>query len=129
MIAAVLFIASAAALGQFALYYWRAVLAGIASQPLSERMIEAAGIGSDVVEAADFTAMINLHDVTPGLREHNEGLRLVRVYYRAVKALSRIPQMAEWANREMTTCARYVAVLLDRRLTANLECAAEIRSL
>lgn len=129
MIPIVLLIASGGALCQFALYYWRAVLAGVASQPLSDRMIEAAGIGSDTLVAADFSAMMNLHDMTPGLREHNEGLRLVRFYYKALKAISRLPQAAEWANREMTTCSRYVAVLLDRRLTANLECAAEIRSI
>ncbi len=128
MIAAVLFIISAVALGQFGLYYWRAVLAGVAAQPLSERMREAVGIAG-AVGAGDFGTMMNLHDLTPGLREHNEGLRAVRVYYRTLKSISRIPQAAEWANREMTTCACYVAVLLDRRLTANLECAAEIRSL
>jgi len=128
MIAAVLFIVSAVALGQFGLYYWRAVLAGVAAQPLSERMREAAGIPAEGVGAGDFAAMMNLHDVTPGLREHNEGLRAVRVYYNALKAMSRLPQAAAWANREMTTCARYAAVVLDQRLTANLECAAEIRS-
>jgi hypothetical protein len=134
MIAAILFAASAAALGQFALYYWRAVLAGVAAQPLSERMIEAAGIGTDAVGAGDFAAMMNLHDMTPGLREHNEGLRLVRLYYGTLKGLQRLsggrlPNVAGWMNREMATCSRYVAVLLDRRLTANLECAAELRSL
>lgn len=129
MIAVILFTVSAIALGQFALYYWRAVLAGVASQPLSERMKEAAGIDCEALGSADFGVMMKLHDMTPGLREHNEGLRAVRLYYNALKKMSRIPQAADWANQEMISCARYAAVVLDRRLTANLECAAEIRSL
>jgi hypothetical protein len=134
VIATILFVASIAALGQFALYYWRAVLAGVAAQPLSERMIEASGLAADTVGPADWGAIMNIHDMTPGLREHNEGLRLVRLYYGALKGLnglasSRLPNVAGWVNREMETCSRYVAVLLDRRLTANLECAAELRSL
>jgi hypothetical protein len=129
MIAVVLFTVSAIALGQFALYYWRAVLAGVASQPLSERLKEASGIDCEALGSEDFGVMMKLHDLTPGLREHNEGLRTVRLYYNALKTMSRIPRVADWANREMTTCARYAAVVLDRRLTANMECAAEIRSI
>lgn len=134
MVAAVLLIVSAVALGQFALYYWRAVLAGIASQPLSERINDAAGINCHAIGPADFATMMNLHDLTPGLREHREGLRTVRVYYAGLESLARFsglrfPRLADWANREMTTCSRYAAVLLDRRLAANLACAAEIRSL
>jgi len=134
MIAAVLMIASLVALSQFALYYWRAVLAGVASQALSERMVEAVGVSHESVRPADFRKLMNLHDLTPGLREHNEGLRLVRAYYSLVNALNHklgagLPQFAVWANREMTTCARYAAVVLDRRLTSNLECVAEIHTL
>jgi hypothetical protein len=134
MVAAVLFIASVVALGQFALYYWRAVLAGIASQPLSERIREAAGIDCDAIGPTDFAAVIHLNDLTPGLREQKDGLRAVRVYYRALETLGRLsglrfPQVAGWVNREMTTCSRYAAVMLDRRLAANVACAAEIRSI
>src|SRR3989442_11129339 len=37
---------SITALAQFALYYWRAVLAGVAAQPLSERTPAAAGLNN-----------------------------------------------------------------------------------
>src|SRR2546425_5208889 len=42
---------SITALAQFALYYWRAVLAGVAAQPASERTLAAAGLNSGGVPA------------------------------------------------------------------------------
>src|SRR2546425_6688683 len=42
---------SITALAQFALYYWRAVLAGVAAQPVSERTLAAAGLHSRGVTA------------------------------------------------------------------------------
>ncbi len=128
MIAAILFAISVAALGQFALYYWRAVLAGVAAQPLSDRVRMAAGLASESVDAADFQTVVRLHELTPGLKDDNGGLGLVRVYYSAVKALGRLPALAAWSQREMATCSRYVAVLVDQRLEHILACAAEVRS-
>jgi hypothetical protein len=127
MIPAVLFIVSVVALGQFALYYWRSVLAGVASQPISERVRDAVG-------AADFGTLMKLHDRTPSPRESDGELQTVQVYYTAMEALNRLvgarfPQLAAWTNREMATCRRYVAVMVDRRLAAYLQCAAETRSL
>ena len=40
MFAAMLFAISIVALSQFAAYYWRAMLAGAAAQPVSERVLE-----------------------------------------------------------------------------------------
>ena len=39
MIAALLLVISMAALAQFGLYYWRAIVAGIAAQPVSGRLL------------------------------------------------------------------------------------------
>ncbi len=133
MVAAILLAISAAALGQFALYYWRSVVAGVAAQPLSERVRAAARLASPSVGAADFETVISLHDVTPGLQDASSALRVVRAYYNVVELIGRLaklgfPVLAAWSQREMTTCSRYVAVLVDRRLERNLACAAEIHS-
>ncbi len=133
MIPAILFTVSLAALGQFALYYWRAVVAGVAAQPLSDRVRAAAGLASESVGAADFHAVMSLHKMTPGLKDRDGGLWLVRAYYHIVQALAiladkSLPQLATWTQREMATCSRYVAVLVDQRLERNLACAAEARS-
>jgi len=133
MIAAIMFAIAAAALGQFMLYYWRSVVAGVAAQPVSDRMRNAAGLAGGSVGPADFQAVMDLHGLTPGLKHDDGNLRTVRAYYSVVEALGRLagfrlPAVAAWSEREMTTCSRYVAVLVDRRLERNMACAAEMRS-
>jgi hypothetical protein len=133
MFAAMLFAISIVALGQFALYYWRAVLAGIAAQPVSDRVLAAARVENGRVTPQHFGTLAGLHDLTPDLYPSRGGLGLVRIYYRVVGALdalagTRIPAVAAWSIRERVICARYAAVQVDRRLQANLELAASLRS-
>jgi hypothetical protein len=124
---------SIVALSQFAIYYWRAVLAGVASQPVSERVLKAAHVENGRFKAGDFAALAGLHDLTPELYPNRGGLALVRLYYRVVEALgmaagSRVPALAAWSDRERVICARFAAVQIDRRLQANLALAASLRS-
>ncbi len=128
MIAAILFMVSAVALVQFALYYWRAVISGVATQPISDRIRTAAGIRAHQIGAQDFHSILSLHDLSPDLRGPNGSFLGVRTYYSAVEKLGRlIPTMASWANAEMLTCSRYVAVLVDQHLERNIACAAQMR--
>jgi hypothetical protein len=130
MIAAILFTVSLAAFGQFALFYWRAMLAGVAAQPVSDRVLAAAGISSHALGAQDFRSILSLHELAPELGGPGGSFRAVRTYYTAVQKLGRlIPAMANWANAEMATCSRYLAVLVDQHLERNLVCAAQVRGL
>ena len=133
MFAAMLFAISIVALSQFALYYWRAVLAGVAAQPVSHRVLEAARVEGGRLSANDFAALAGLHDLTPDLHLDRGGLSLVRLYFRAIGAIEAVlggsmPSVAAWGQREGAICARYAAVQIDRRLQANLELAASLRS-
>lgn len=133
LFAAILLAISVVTFGQLALYYWRAILAGVAAQPLTDRVCEAAGLTGVSVGSADFRAVLDLYRLTPGIRDGDGGLGLVRAYYHAVEALGRLaglrlPSLAAWADREMATCSRYVAVRLGQRLESNLACVADIRS-
>jgi hypothetical protein len=132
MFAAMLFVISIVALSQFALHYWRAVMAGVAGQPLSERILTAAGVSGGVT-GQDFKTFAGLHDLTPELHPGGKGLGSVRAYYRVIQVIGmiaslRMPSIAAWADTELATCARYAAVQIERRLQANLEQAAAIRS-
>ena len=130
MIAAILFTVSTAALVQFALYYWRAVISGIAAQPISDRVRTAAGITAPQIAAQDFRSIVSLHDLSPDLRGPNGSFIGVKTYYSLVEKIgSLIPAMAGWANTEMLTCARYVAVLVDQHLERNMTCAAQVRGI
>jgi hypothetical protein len=133
MFAAMLFAISIVALSQFGLYYWRALLAAVAGQPVSESVLSAAGVESRRVTGRDFGTLVGLHDLTPDLNPSKGGLGLVRLYYRIVDAISaaagqRMPAVAAWCDQELAVCARYAAVQVDLRLQANLELAASLRS-
>jgi hypothetical protein len=133
MFAAMLLAFSIVALSQFALYYWRAVLTGVAGQPVSESVLAAAHVKDGLVTGADFVTLAGLHDLTPTLQPGIGGLGLVRAYFRAIDGMrkltgSTLPEVAQWAEREMAICARYAAVQIDRRLRANLALAAALRS-
>ena len=133
MFSFMLFMISIVALTQFALYYWRAVLAGVAAQPVSDRVLAAARVEDGRLTSQHFETLAGLHDLTPDLFPNRPGLGLVRLYYRIVEALNtlagaKIPAIAAWSEREGVICARYAAVQMDRRLQANLDLVASLRS-
>lgn len=128
MVAVILLVISTVALGQFALYYSRAVMAGVASLPVSDRLRLAAGIEATSIGPTDFNAVLSVNEMAPGLHGPCGPMRLVRTYYAVVAGLGRVvPALAAWSEQEMTLCSRYVAVLVDQRLEQNLACAAELR--
>jgi hypothetical protein len=133
MFAAMLLAISIVALAQFALYYWRAVLAGVAAQPVSDRVLAAAHLDSTAMSGQDFEKLAGLHELTPELGPGSGGLTLVRVYCRIIDSLkylagNKMVALATWCERERVICARYAAVQIDRRLQANLALAAALRS-
>ena len=133
MFASMLFVIAIVALFQFALYYWRAVLTGVASKPLSPQVLEAAGVTEPGLRGDDFERLASLHEVTPELMTGHSGLGFVRTYYTAIRKAADLfgnafPSLLNWSERERVLCARYAAVQIDRRLQANLAQAASIRS-
>ena len=133
MFAAMLFAISIVALSQFGVYYWRAMLAGTAAQPVSERVLTAVGAKDGQLSGRDFRSLLGIHDMTPELNSRGSGLGVVRCYYAMVKGIRSLvggsmPSLAAWSDRELAVCARYAAVVIDRRWQANLDLAASLRS-
>jgi hypothetical protein len=133
MLSALLLSISIVALSQFAVFYGRAVLAGVAAQPVSDRVLVAAQVENGRFTAQDFQTLAGLHDLTLELHPSRNGLGLVRSYYRSIEGLDAFlgkafPAIAMWSERERVMCAQYAAVQVDRRLHANLEFAASMRS-
>jgi hypothetical protein len=121
------------ALGQFALYYWRAVLAGVAAQPVSSRVFEAAHVAEPSLTGNDFHKLVSLHRLTPKLRTGDSGLGVVRAYYAVMSQMEALfgklsPALMNWSERERVLCTRYAAVQIDRRLQSNLAQAASFNS-
>ena len=133
MFAAMIFTIAILALFQFALFYWRAVVSGVASLPVSDRVLEAAHLESGEFCGADFERLASLHGMTPELRGGDSSLQLVGAYYRVVNSMGAVfgkmsPAMMNWSERESVLCARYAAAQIERRLQSNLVQAASIRS-
>jgi hypothetical protein len=136
MFATMLFTIAIVALLQFALYYWRAVVAGVASQPVSDRVLAAAQIEEGEFQGSDFEKLASLLNLTPELKSGDSGksgLGLVRAYYQLTENMSAAfgkmsPAVASWSAREQVLCARYAAVQVERRLQSNLAQAASMRA-
>lgn len=113
------------ALVRFGVAQWRAIWISTANQPLSESLQLRIGVHAASIGAADFAALVNLCDeLSPGLKKASPWLEEVSRYYRVVAALEsllrgKLPAIADWAKREMRTCSRYVAVVLDQSLAMN----------
>jgi hypothetical protein len=133
MFSAILFTVSVVAMAQFALYYWRAVLTGVAAQSIPAQILEAVQVEESNISGADFEKLASLLTFTPELKGHRGGLGFVPVYFKLVDKVSKLfgqlsPALASWGEQERVLCARYAAVQVGRRLEANLAQAASIRS-
>lgn len=134
MFSAILFAISIVALTQFALYYWRAVLAGVAAQPIPVQILEAAQVEESQMCGADFEKLASLLILTPELKRTRGGLGFLPTYFKLIGKISNLfgqisPALASWVEQERTLCARFAAVQVGRRLEANLAQAASMRSI
>ncbi len=115
------------ALIRFAVSQWRAIWISSANQPLSDSLRLTAGIDAAAITGEDFGRLMNLCDqLSPELKKSTPWLSEVSTYYRSIARLQQlskttVPSVANWAAREMQTCARYVAVVLDQNLAMNLD--------
>jgi hypothetical protein len=127
MVALFILVFSVVALLKFAIWQWRAIWMSTARQPLSGSLQLAAEIDGASVGAQDFGTLMDLCDrLSPGLKKTSPWLREVSLYHRVVSKLdrafgSRLPSLSTWANREMQTCSRYAAVVLDQSLSMNMD--------
>jgi len=133
MFSALILAISIVALAQFGAFYWRAVVAGIAAQPVSGQVLAAANVNTGTLRGEDYRSLAQLHKLTPDICANSSGLGLVPLYFKLIHAIGklasgRIAALAEWAESERVLCARYAAVQINRRLQSNLELAASMRS-
>jgi hypothetical protein len=128
VLSVIMLMMSVAVGAQFFLGYWRALLAGMAAQPLSEKFFLAAGFQHASMRAEDFGKLLSLHRLMPDVKAVPNTVWRLRVHYSAMKMLGGLPAVGSWAQKEMAVCTSCLAVLVDQRLLLNLACAAEARS-
>src|ERR1039458_3923712 len=87
MISVVMLIAALVGLLQFGVSYWRSMLASTAAQPPSERFCTASGLRHGRPSGGDFSTILSLHRLTPGLDNQPSHLHGLQAYYSVVDAL------------------------------------------
>jgi hypothetical protein len=134
MFSALILAISAAALIQFALAQWRAIWISAANQSISETLRTETGLDADALRDTDFPRLVSLYDqVCPDKKTSAPWLKEIALYYRIVAALHEVsqkvmPSLSNWAETEMRTCSRYVAVVIDHHLSLNIDRLASVRS-
>lgn len=134
MVAAFIFVMSVMALVHFAISQWRSIWVVVVEQPLSSSFEAATGIAVDSITAEDFSPLLRALDHLPTTSlKRNSWLKEIRIYYRALQALSssceqRLPALANRAKKEAVMCAKYAAAVLDQRLNSYLAYAAHVRN-
>jgi hypothetical protein len=134
MVSLSILVLSGLALIRFAVSQWRAIWISSANQPVSDSLQFTAGIDATTIGAGDFGRLMSLCDqFSPELKQSSPWLNEVSIYYRAIAKVERVskakvPSIAKWAAREMQTCARYVAVVLDQNLAMSLDRRLAARS-
>jgi hypothetical protein len=125
MIAALILVISGAMLTQFLVFFWRANMLAVATEPLSESF-------SPALKLDDFDSVAAMSKICPSVTVLTSQLWQVRAYYQAVRVVSwlcsAMPQANSWARQEMVSCTRFVAVSMDRCLQSNQAYMAALRS-
>src|ERR1700757_1157353 len=103
MFSAMLLTISIVALAQFAAYYWRSILAGVAAQPISAEVLAAASVDRGILSGRDFQVVAKLHELTPNLQKRSSSIGLVRAYFHVIHtigqlAAGRMAGLANWAE-------------------------------
>ena len=129
-----LFVPAILALGTLMFCCWRMIVGAMAARPVSDRLRQAAGLAGPPAPrdpaAADFGVLEGLCTAAGALAGTGRGTILVRVYYLAVQAIGGcLPALAQWSQREMTVCSRYLAARVDRSLASNAACSSRVRFL
>jgi len=134
MISALILAVSAMALVHFAVAQWRAIWISAANQSVSDALQSETGLDADTVRETDFPRLVCLYaEVCPNKKTSAPWLREIATYYRAISALHAIsqkvlPSLSKWAESEMKTCSRYVAVVIDQHLSLSMDRLAAVRS-
>lgn len=114
---------SCAALGQFFMSYCRSILATYAQVELSAATRELIGIQSPNIAGTQFHRLLGLVRLAPNPGDDKWDLRVVSVYYRAVRLVSFLTKplgsvARSWVEHQSSLCAYFAAATLDRRIAA-----------
>lgn len=128
LMAALIFVVSLIAFGQFFFFYARSVLAASRRHVLSDYVRDVAaslGMDPEAVRPEVFGKLLSLVELCPGSGEDELSIRAVRAYFAGLDwvrtLLAKLPtgafaRLAAWIEAERQACAYFAAVALDQRM-------------
>lgn len=130
MTAAIILVFSALALLQFFVSYCRSVIAASSALPLSEQVWEVTGIRDRQIRGEEFVRLLQLTSLCPDSGSDHSAIAAVRTYFRMLnfaRAITRgvVPGIVSWTENELSGCAHFAAVALDRRISYSRQLMAQ----
>jgi hypothetical protein len=130
MTTALILIFSLVAMLQFFLSYCRSVIAGSVACPLSEQVREVTGIKGHEIRGEEFIRLLQLASLCPASGTDHTPITAIRAYFRMVtfaRTILRraIPGVVSWTESELSKCAHFAAVALDRRISYSRDLMAK----
>ena len=129
MMAAIIFVFSAAALLQFFVSYCRSLIAASSRQVLSAEVKDVTGI-QKTASGDDFQRVIQLLHLCPDHPQDNSRVKAVGAYFSLLNFLRStvarvVPSMRAWTESERSHCAYFAAVALERRISFSRDMLAQ----
>jgi hypothetical protein len=130
MITALILVLSSLACLQFFISYCRSVIAASGVLPLSEQVWEVTGIKDREIRGEEFERLVQLTSLCPDSGNDHTGTAAVCAYFRMVRFVETtlrgvIPGIVSWTEAELSGCAHFAAVALDRRISRSRDLMAQ----
>ena len=129
MMAAIIFVLSAAAMLQFFVSYCRSVIAASSKQVLSAEVKDVTGI-QRIASGDDFKRVMQLLQLCPERPEDRNSVQAIGAYFSLLNfvrsTIARIaPSLRAWTESERAHCAYFAAVALGRRISFSRDMLAQ----
>jgi hypothetical protein len=129
MMAAIIFVLSAAAMLQFFVSYCRSVIAASSKQVLSAEVKDVTGI-QRIASGDDFKRVMQLLQLCPERPEDRNSVQAIGTYFTLLNFVRStvariIPSMRAWTESERAHCAYFAAVALGRRISFSRDMLAQ----
>ncbi len=121
VMAALVFVFSIGMVMQFFVHYCRSLLVVAGKLPLSLRVREALQIKDEQLSPVDCKRVWKLAELCPEMERRSRQLNMIRAYSFLLRRFNTLSSWASasisnWFEAEQQSCARFVAVVLDRRM-------------
>lgn len=123
MIAALILVLAVGGLLQFGVAYCRTLLLTYGQVELSQRARDLAALEGEAPSGETYSRLVRLLRVAPDPGDDHTEMAAVGAYYHAMRVANWAAALVsggarEWTAQELSRCAHFAAVTLDRRLAS-----------